>query len=137
MVRGICRSEYLPGARGGERLPEQRPANAGSAECRINDEKLDEIPAEEVSRLDDHKAGHGSVGDVHLALAEQHAVSAELGPLGVALRCEMISAQNSGEVICICAADPGRRLLHQLSLARSCRWLGAPQATKAGGRWRP
>jgi hypothetical protein len=82
VVRGVRGGGYLGGARSGERVPEEGPADAGSAECGINDEELNEVPAEEVSWLDDDEAGHGSVGDQDLALSGRQAAPQELGPLG-------------------------------------------------------
>jgi hypothetical protein len=104
-------------------VPEEGPADAGSAECGINDEKLDEVPAEEVSWLGDDEAGHGSVSDVDLALSEHQAAPQELSPFGVALSCNVIGAQNAVQVIGNCAADPSRRLRHWLSLACRCCWF--------------
>jgi hypothetical protein len=96
-------------------VPEEGPADAGSAECGINDEKLDEVPAEEVSWLGDDEAGHGSVGEVDLALSEHQTAPQELSPFGVALSCNVIGAQNAVQVIGNCAADPSRRVVGHLA----------------------
>jgi hypothetical protein len=89
------------------------PADAGSAECGINDEKLDEVPAEAVDRLDDDTTGYGFAGDVDLAVSGHQAAPQELSPLGVALNRYVIGAQKAVQVIGNCAADPSQRLRHR------------------------
>jgi hypothetical protein len=112
LVGGVRGGEHLRSARDGQRPPEQDPADTGPASGGIHHEKLDEVPAEEVSRPNDHEAGHGPVSYVHLALAERQVVPEELSPFAIAPSREIIGAQEALQVISDGGPDPGRDYRH-------------------------
>jgi hypothetical protein len=85
-----------------------------------------------VSWLDDDEAGHGSAGHVDLALSEHQAAAQELSPFGIALSGIAIGVQNAVQVIGNCAADPGRRLRHWLSLAARRGWFQSGTPGRGG-----
>lgn len=79
-------------------MTEQEPADPAAACGRVDHQKIDEVPAEEVSRPDDHEAADHPVCDLDLTLTSGQGLPDELGPLAVAVRCQRVTPQHPVQV---------------------------------------